>query len=288
VAISRLVFPLSWVRLGVWLNEHPAFGLRFSNILITHINKESDVKKLTVLLVLFTAFATQANADVIDFDGVGNGTNINNAFSGVTFSSVYSTSGNAYAVTALNPATADAGHGNVVSLFSDNPTFAAEEGAVKAQFSTLQSSVSIDARMVEAFEILGSNTRSAFLEAFDSAGSLLGSAVYYPYDWQTADIWDTNNAAPWETLSISHGTADISYVLFSSQVNAAGSSRAYGGIYAEFDNLNFSGGSDGNGGGVIAAVPEPETYAMLLAGLGLIGFIASRRKSDSPMMLGAA
>ena len=29
----------------------------------------------------------------------------------------------------------------------------------------------------------------------------------------------------------------------------------------------------------IAPVPEPETYAMLLAGLGLLGFIARRKKS---------
>jgi len=28
----------------------------------------------------------------------------------------------------------------------------------------------------------------------------------------------------------------------------------------------------------IAAVPEPETYAMLLAGLGLVGVAARRRK----------
>ena len=29
----------------------------------------------------------------------------------------------------------------------------------------------------------------------------------------------------------------------------------------------------------LAAVPEPETYAMLLAGLGLMGYVAKRRKS---------
>lgn len=32
-------------------------------------------------------------------------------------------------------------------------------------------------------------------------------------------------------------------------------------------------------GQVVSAVPEPETYAMLLAGLGLMGFLARRRKS---------
>ena len=29
----------------------------------------------------------------------------------------------------------------------------------------------------------------------------------------------------------------------------------------------------------VSAVPEPETYAMLLAGLGLMGFLARRRKA---------
>jgi hypothetical protein len=29
----------------------------------------------------------------------------------------------------------------------------------------------------------------------------------------------------------------------------------------------------------VGSIPEPETYAMLLAGLGLLGFIARRRKT---------
>jgi hypothetical protein len=34
-------------------------------------------------------------------------------------------------------------------------------------------------------------------------------------------------------------------------------------------------------GQLVAAVPEPETYAMLLAGLGLMGFVARRRKQQA-------
>lgn len=36
--------------------------------------------------------------------------------------------------------------------------------------------------------------------------------------------------------------------------------------------------SFGNTDGLVAAVPEPETYAMLLAGLGLMGAVVKRRK----------
>jgi hypothetical protein len=45
-----------------------------------------------------------------------------------------------------------------------------------------------------------------------------------------------------------------------------------------FDNLTVN----------LSPVPEPSTYAMMLAGLGLIGFIAYRRKNNSSNMLMAA
>jgi hypothetical protein len=48
--------------------------------------------------------------------------------------------------------------------------------------------------------------------------------------------------------------------------------------YVALDNISV----------VNAPVPEPTTYAMLLAGLGLIGFVAYRRKDDSSNMLMAA
>jgi hypothetical protein len=55
------------------------------------------------------------------------------------------------------------------------------------------------------------------------------------------------------------------------------------------DTLQFYGRNDPNYNTLMnvsltGTVPEPETYAMLLAGLGLIGFISYRRKNDSSNM----
>jgi hypothetical protein len=48
--------------------------------------------------------------------------------------------------------------------------------------------------------------------------------------------------------------------------------------------LNVTGITNGGAGGVyagaIAAIPEPETYAMLLAGLGLMGAVVRRRRQS--------
>lgn len=59
----------------------------------------------------------------------------------------------------------------------------------------------------------------------------------------------------------------------------------YGGGLSDFGSGGFSGSGQT---GTISAVPEPSTYAMLLAGLGLIGFISYRSKNDSSNMLMAA
>jgi hypothetical protein len=54
------------------------------------------------------------------------------------------------------------------------------------------------------------------------------------------------------------------------------SAMAAGESYLNIHTSLFTGGEIR--GFLIAAVPEPETYAMMLAGLGLLGFVARRRK----------
>jgi len=83
-------------------------------------------------------------------------------------------------------------------------------------------------------------------------------------DWGGAEIAHVNNSlnGNWETRSyslIGDGSAmKLKFI-------ATGTSDSYG---TSLDNVSLT-----------AAVPEPETYAMLLAGLGLVGVIARRRKA---------
>jgi PEP-CTERM motif len=47
-------------------------------------------------------------------------------------------------------------------------------------------------------------------------------------------------------------------------------------------SLTFLGAGTGGYGGfyTVTAVPEPETYALMLAGLGIVGFVAARRRAQ--------
>ena len=68
------------------------------------------------------------------------------------------------------------------------------------------------------------------------------------------------------TLSTFSGSATFASVLAGAQAGKA---------YVNIHDANFPGGEVR---GFLAPVPEPETYALILAGLGLVGMAAKRRK----------
>lgn len=84
-------------------------------------------------------------------------------------------------------------------------------------------------------------------------GQLLGTVASMTTAWITTTFSATNVAAGTHTLSFS-GTAD--YLQF-------------GDTSAFIDNIRMT----------VTPVPEPETYAMMLAGLGLLGCMARRKKN---------
>lgn len=86
-------------------------------------------------------------------------------------------------------------------------------------------------------------------------------------------------------------SATLFAVAYDSSGNLLGSAGALNGTFAGFVSdtpvawVKFEGDTgdgwnhlDGLQVNAVAAIPEPETYAMLLAGLGLLGFAARRRK----------
>lgn len=70
-------------------------------------------------------------------------------------------------------------------------------------------------------------------------------------------------------------------VTVKTQVVAGGTVLPAGFYELKVSGTGITGSSASYGGNIVATpVPEPETYAMLLAGLGVVGFVARRRKTS--------
>ena len=92
-------------------------------------------------------------------------------------------------------------------------------------------------------------------------------------------------------FSLGYATAAVTLINSANATIASDftpSSFSFGGLTAGSYKLSFLGiGSTpltssygGAVGAITTPVPEPETYALMLAGLGVVGFMASRRKQS--------
>ena len=168
----------------------------------------------------------------IDFDSdpsavaIANGAIVDSTYAafGVAFTCVSCSSGHAYA-------RAPGGRtNNGVSLFP-SPYYSAYDaryGAVRADFASARSFVTIDARSVLPPEYAGTPVARPWLEAYDAAGTMIANAYYPPHGDPAFGTWQTLR------VDAPAGKA-ISYVRFSSQ-NFSTSPA----VYAQFDNLTFN------------------------------------------------
>lgn len=100
-----------------------------------------------------------------------------------------------------------------------------------------------------------SNANSANIAAYDSANNLL---EYFPFNNNGNDIGLASGY-----YGFSHATADIAYINFNNG-------------YIGARNLSYVGPTIN---GPVDAVPEPSTWAMMIAGFGLIGLGFRRSKA---------
>lgn len=111
----------------------------------------------------------------------------------------------------------------------------------------------------------------------DSDVILSGAGLNLHYDFATVPVdasWTSysvalNDTAGWRVGSLSGAFATQAQIL--SVLGNTSSLRIRGEFITGSDNGDLD-------NVILAAVPEPETYAMMLAGLGLLGAVARRRK----------
>jgi hypothetical protein len=190
----------------------------------------------------------QAAPVVVDPDAFAPGTNISNAFAGVSLSAVGGGFGAGPAVFAIDsasqpnePFTASTGRlvfGTNSQTFPHlfrEPTFL----ALRVDFATATDAVWIDF-------ISNDGADTGFLQAFDAADNLLGT-------YTTASL----GLNQFETMSLSFGSASIAYILASGLDGASS-----GGL----DHLRYN-----------AASTVPEPTALLLVGTALLALRLGRR-----------
>ncbi len=163
-------------------------------------------------------------------------------------------------------------------------------GAADVNLGTFDMSSPLQPYFIPVFNpqpILGADTLFDFLYTFDltNLDASTGTSV-------TASAINGNGLAFLELKLISPADLVLVDVMATESQNSPGTWNAsfnYSPILAgsgtyKLEVLGKSASTSAaagyNGNMILAAVPEPESYAMLMAGLGLLGFVSRRRKKE--------
>ncbi len=169
-------------------------------------------------------------------------------------------------------------------IFEPEPYTTTEEftGAIFLQFTspTLLTGAT-DLNDIGSYMMGGETTPS-----FYGNGSIIGNWVYpYPYQvdayhsYGVFQIFSVDaNGLPTDWNIMLQGDAGYTRHTYSNFETTPATDKIYG--YSEY-GYDWSGQTTNPGQwSVVSVVPEPETYAMMLAGLGLIGLISRRRQTS--------
>jgi len=139
----------------------------------------------------------------------------------------------------------------------------------------------------EIFSSLTSGDSSLFSSSFTSTISNADSSDSTGLTWCNAGCSYTETLRTGDTLtglfSLTNLAPSNGGVSYSGLLNITGGTGLFAGAtgsgtFSAFDKDGLT--TDHNLSFTVTSVPEPETYAMMLAGLGLMSFVARRRKEN--------
>ncbi len=125
-----------------------------------------------------------------------------------------------------------------------------------------------------SYDLRHSNTSSRY-EQFQYSLDGTNFVDFALFDGNAGDTWFNNRTIDLSSIAGADNNASFAFrvvAAFAPNTSAyAASSSTYAGTGTwRFDMVTASGAA-------VAAVPEPETYALLVAGLGFVGFSARRK-----------
>ena len=130
-------------------------------------------------------------------------------------------------------------------FFTINSTTAFNGYGQDGEYITFNSGVTFNSLVLDRYCGCTDDSTSVTVSLFDSSAGQLAS-----------QIWNSSDGA----RTLTFDTPNVSKVLF----NIADPNRSW----YRVSDITYS----------VAAIPEPETYATLLVGLSLVGFVARRRR----------
>lgn len=249
-----------------------------------------NFKMKALVAAAAVAMAGVAHAEIVDFTEAGGGS---------LLLSIWNANDSVSALFDLGP-TMDSFNGNL------SQSWDLTSGAYASTWAQIAPSLSGATFMVFAGDITGTNYQdhkffstvasgstaltnsqvknmaevADFVVASELAGNHASVADGANFSDSTTAYQGTKMKADWNGFVPFASTAAVGDAVdFYSFQGVAASGRTAGAAAADVMAFagSFSQGADGMLSYTVAAVPEPETYAMLLAGLGLVGAIARKR-----------